>query len=77
MTAVAAKDASFARRAAVVNTYENFYGGCNDTTKIAENDAKLLVYFDPSQRKVRIQQIDTVTFLRLSGVFGSIQTHHV
>ena len=43
----------------MVNTYENFYGGCNDTTKIAENDAELLVYFDSFVRNVKLQQADT------------------
>lgn len=74
VTATAAKSVPLIRRESVVNTYENFYGGCNVFTKIAENDSKLLVYFDPADRNSGQQQRDTVNYLKRSKAFASIET---
>jgi hypothetical protein len=50
---------------------------CDATLRIAENDAKLLIYFDPTVHNVRQQQNDTIALFERSHVFGSIQGRHV
>jgi hypothetical protein len=65
------------RRASVVNTYLDDYGGCNATTTVNDGNSQLSVYFNPGNPNVTQQQRDTFEYLKRSGIFSSIQQSKV